>query len=45
MSKDFSVIISTALSHNVWSKVMHGEPEFAFFDWSITNSSVEYIQL
>ena len=45
MCKDFSVIISTALSHNVWSKVMHGEPEFALFDWSITNRSVEYIQL
>ena len=41
MCKDFSVIISTALSHNGWSKVMHGEFEFAFFYWSITNSSAE----
>ena len=41
MCKDFSVILSTALSYNGWSKVMHGEPEFAFFHWSITNSSVE----
>ena len=41
MCKDFSVIISPALGQNGWSKVMHGEPELAFFDWSITNSRVE----
>ena len=40
MCKDFSLIISSALSHNDWSKIMHGEPEFAFSDWSRTNSSV-----